>query len=174
MDKQPSEENILNDIDYRLWVMLDHLRYMICKSRRKELARYSVTPEQAQILFNIGYVSAITLDKLVEYTQHQHHSISTLINRMATKGLVNRTTIPGRGKKLYISITEKGRELLMALRRDSFTAIFSCLSIDDKHELMDLFSRLLINSYKELGKDNIPLCINEPASPAISNGNNHS
>ena len=159
MNQKPDGEILFNDIDYYLWVMLDHLRYMIFKARRKELARYDVTPEQAEILYILGYVNSITINKLVEITQHQHHSISTLINRMVNKGLVSKTKIPGKGKKLNIAITIKGQHLLEIMSRDSFGKIFECLSEEDKQEMIAYLSRLIVRSYKELGKDNIPLCI---------------
>ncbi len=161
MIQNENEKQISIDFNYQLWVMLDHLRYVIYKARRKELAKYKITPEQAQILYNLGHMNSITLNKLVEYTQHQHHSISTLINRMENKGLVTKTKIPGKGKKLYISITEKGQELLGTMCRESFTGIFTCLSVDEKQEMITSMSKLLINSYKVLGNENTPLCIND-------------
>ncbi|MBN2074276.1 MAG: MarR family transcriptional regulator [Dehalococcoidales bacterium] len=159
MDQEKNEESLLNDIDYQLWITLDHLRYMIFKTRRQELSKYNITPEQAQVLYNLGQFSSLTLNKLVEYTQHQHHSISTLINRMVKKGLVSKTKIPGKGKKLEISISEQGQEVLDTIRRDTFGTIFACLSEEDKKEMINYMSRLLISSYKELGKEITPLCI---------------
>lgn len=161
MNKTDNGVNSLDDIDYQLWVILDHLRYMIFKARRKELARYGVTPEQAQILYALGRISSLTINQMVEYTQHEHHSISTLINRMVIKGMVSKARIPGKGKKLYITITEKGQELLEKMSRDSISKVFTCLSEKEKQEILAHMSRLLISSYRAIGQERIPLCISE-------------
>ncbi len=161
MNERHNKEGTSNDVDYQLWVMLDHLRYMIFKARRKELSGYDITPEQAQLLYSLSRINSLTINQLVEYTQHRHHSISTLINRMVNKGLVCKTKIPGKGKKLDISITEEGRKLLGAMSRDSFSKIFTCLSEEEKTEMITYMSRILVSSYRELGKQDAPLCINE-------------
>jgi DNA-binding MarR family transcriptional regulator len=161
MQQKNNKENISNDIDYQLWVMLDHLRYMIFKARKIELARYNISPEQAQILYTLGRINSLTINEMVAYTQHEHHSISTLINRMAKKGLVNKVSIPGKGRRLKIVITEKGRETLGTMSRDSFGKIFACLSVEDKQEMIVHLCRLIVSSYRALGKEYTPLCIRE-------------
>ena len=161
MNQRNNKENISNDIDYQLWVMLDHLRYMIFKARKIELARYDITPEQAQILYTLGRLKALTINEMVAYTQHEHHSISTLIDRMAKKGLVNKVSVPGKGRRLSIEITEKGKEILGTTSRDSFSKIFECLSEEEKQEMVTHLCRLMVSSYRSLGKEDMPLCIRE-------------
>lgn len=156
-----NETNLTSDIDYQFWILLDHLRYMIFKARKRELARYDITPEQAQILLTLGRSDSFTIDQLVKYTQHQHHSVSTLINRMEKRGLVSKSKIPGKGRKLNIKITEKGYELLRKMTRDSFGRILTCLSEDEKKVMIDYLSRLMVSSYKVLGRDHTPLYIEE-------------
>ena len=162
MDKENDNEvNLTPDIDYQLWILLDHLRYMIFEARRRELERYDITPEQAQILLTLGRSDSFTINQLMDYTQHRHHSISTLINRMEKKELVSKVRIPGKGRKLNIKITEKGRELLRKMTRDSFGRILTCLSEGEKKEMIDYLSRSMISSYRLLGKEHTPLCIEE-------------
>jgi DNA-binding MarR family transcriptional regulator len=172
MNQTNNKENLSKDNDYQLWIMLDHLRYMIFKARKIELARYNITPEQAQILYSLGLNNLLTLNDMVEYTQHQHHSISTLINRMAKKGLVSKIKIPGKGRKLNIVITEKGREILGTISRDSFSKIFACLSEEDKQEMITHLCRLIVSSYRALGKKYTPLYIRELDTTITSVGPN--
>jgi len=156
MNRRTNEE--LNDNDYQLWIMLDHLRYMIFKARKKELARYNITPEQAHILYILHRNSdSSTINQMMDSTQRQHHSISTLINRMTAKGLVSKIKIPGKGRRLNIMITKKGQDLLRTMTRDSFGKIFSCLSEEDKQEMIAHLCRLIVSSYKALGKQYKPL-----------------
>jgi len=162
MNQRNNEENLSNDNDYQLWIMLDHLRYMIFRARKKELARYNITPEQAHILYILHRSGdSTTINEMVEYTQHQHHSISTLINRMVKRGLVSKIKIPDKGRRLNIVITKKGQELLQTITRDSFGEIFKCLSEEDKQEMMAYLCRLIVSSYKALGKKYKPLPVPE-------------
>ena len=156
-----NQANLTPDIDYQLWILLDHLRYTIFKARKRELERYDITPEQAQILLTLGRSESFTINQIVAYTQHRHHSVSTLINRMEKKELVSKIKIPGKGRKLNIKITEKGYELLRRMARDSFSRIFTCLSEGEKEVMIDHLSRLMVSSYRLLGKEHTPLCIEE-------------
>jgi len=156
MNQKTNEK--LNDNDYQLWITLDHLRYMIFRARKMELARYNITPEQAHILYILHRNGdSITINQMMESTQRQHHSISTLINRMTGKGLVSKVKIPGKGRRLNIVITKKGQDLLKTMTRDSLRRIFSCLSEEDKQEMIAHLCRLIVSSYKALGKKCKPL-----------------
>ena len=162
MNQRNNKENLSNDNDYQLWIMLDQLRYMIFRSRKMELARYNITPQQAHILYILNLSGdSTTIDEIVEYTQHQHHSISTLINRMTKKGLVNKIKILGKGRKLDIVITEKGQDLSRIMTRDSVRKIFSCFSEEDKHEIIAYLCKLTVSSYKAIGKEYKPLPVPE-------------
>jgi DNA-binding MarR family transcriptional regulator len=158
MNQRTNEENVSNDYNYQLWIMLDHLRYMIFRARKKELSRYNITPEQAHILYILHRNGdSITINQMMESTQRQHHSISTLINRMTAKGLVSKIKIPGKGRRLDIVITKEGQELIKIMTKDSLGKIFSCLSEEEKQEMIAHLCRLMVSSYKALGKKCKPL-----------------
>jgi DNA-binding MarR family transcriptional regulator len=158
MNQGTKTEGLLTDSNYQLWIMLEHLRYMIFRARKKELARSNITPEQAHILYILHCNGdRITIGQMMDSTQRQHHSISTLINRMTAKGLVNKIRIPGKGRRLNIEMTEKGQYLLETMSGDSFSKIFSCLSEEDKKVMIAQLRRLMLSSYKALGKQCKPL-----------------
>jgi len=123
-----------------------------------ELARYNITPEQAHILYILHRSGdSTTINQLMDSTQRQHHSISTLINRMTAKGLVSKTKTPAKGRRLSIVITKKGHDLLKTMTGDSFRKIFSCLTEEDKQEMLAHLCRLIVSAYKALGKEYKPL-----------------
>jgi len=160
MNQRTNEE--LNDNDYQLWITLDHLRYMIFRARKMELARYNITPEQARILYILHRSGdSITINQMMDSTQRQHHSISTLIDRMMAKGLVRKVKIPGKGRRLNIVITKKGQDLIKTMTRDSFTKIFSCLSEEDKQEMIARLCRLIVSAYQALGIEYKPLPVSD-------------
>jgi DNA-binding MarR family transcriptional regulator len=140
-----------NEISFQLWRLLYHTAFVINRSRQKELAQYGVTPEQAHVL-DILYQSNGTarIRDIVKITMRQHHSISTLVNRMALQGLVKKVRSTSDARRYNVIITEKGRALFRTITRYSITDIFSCLSERDGKELDSGLKKLMAKAYKAL------------------------
>jgi len=138
--------------DFLLWKYLDHTRYMIFRSREKELAQFGLTPEQAYVLDILHAAGgSTTINRIVESTQRQHNSISTLISRMARQGLVRKTRTR-RDKRAYrIALTAKGDALFDAIPQHSITNAFLCLTARQKNELIRYLDRLLVSAYESVG-----------------------
>lgn len=151
-------ENKNTNIDvFRLWKLLDHTKFMIGRLREMELARFGLTPEQVHvldILFQSGGTS--TINEIVELTMRQHHSISTLINRMTRQGLVNKTKNTEDKRIFKVIITEKGQTLLKKVSRDSIMDTFTSLTEEEKIELDAHLHKLLIKAYNLLEKEYKP------------------
>ncbi len=146
------DETRLVDVDFPLWRLLDHTRYMIFRLREIELARFNLTPEQAFVL-DIIHTSggSTTINRIVEMSQHKHNSISALVDRMAKQGLLkkNRTR---RDRRAYrILSTPKGEGLLEKVPRDSICRSLACLKSLEKKQLASLLTRLLLNAYDVAG-----------------------
>jgi len=143
-----------NDVSFQLWRLLYHTAFVINRSRQKELAQYGVTPEQAHVL-DILYQSRSTakIRDIVKITMHQHHSISTLVNRMAVQGLVQKVRSPNDARQYNVTITEKGKALFRTITRQSITDIFSCLSQRDSKALDNGLKKLMAKAYKALEKE---------------------
>ena len=74
--------------DYELWSALDATGFAISRVRGLELAQFGLTLEQSLHLTIIQHLGGSTTTKEIEnLTLRQHHSISTLINRMIEAGL---------------------------------------------------------------------------------------
>jgi DNA-binding MarR family transcriptional regulator len=127
---------------------------MIARSREMELARFGITPEQSHVLYILSTSGgSTTINDIVEITQRQHHSISTLINRMTKQGLVSKRKDPHDNRKYEVVITRKGQELYRRITQDSIKNNFSCLSDEAKGQLRKHLKCLLIRAYEVLGKD---------------------
>ncbi len=139
--------------DFVVWRYLDHTRYMIFRSREKELAQVGLSPEQAFVLDVLHAAGgSTTINRIVQVTQRQHNSISTLITRMARQGLVKKTRTR-RDKRAYrIVLTKKGGALFDTIPRDSIVSAFSCLSEDEKRQLLLCLERLLASAYQSTGQ----------------------
>jgi DNA-binding MarR family transcriptional regulator len=139
--------------DFALWRLMDHTRFMIARNREMELARFGLTPEQSHILNILSLKGgSTTINEIVEITMRQHHSISTLINRMTKQELVKKTKTPTDNRIFQVVITPKGEKVLQKATQDSITMAFSCLSEKDKKELQANLKCLLSKAYDMLGK----------------------
>ncbi len=142
-----------DDTDLALWRFLNHTAFVINRSRRKELARYGLTLEQAYVLDILHHNrGSATIQDIVKITLRRHHSISTLVNRMAAQGLVKKVRSASDARKYNVTITAKGRTLFRTMTRDSIKDIFSCLSAGEKEGLDKGLKKLLFKAFQALDK----------------------
>jgi MarR family transcriptional regulator, 2-MHQ and catechol-resistance regulon repressor len=158
MNQKSSENALATHLDdFRLWKLLDHTKFMVGRLREIELARFGLTPEQVHvldILFQRG--GSTTMNEIVDLTMRQHHSISTLINRMSKQGLVSKIKTPDDKRVFKVVITDKGRNLFNKVSRESIITTFEILSEEDKVDLEELLHKLLLKAYASLGKEYRP------------------
>lgn len=156
MNRNESSNNDTS-IYYSAWRRLDHARYMIFRLREKELAQVGLTPEQTQVLdiiYEAGGSSSI--NTIVQATQRQHNSMSTLITRMARQGLVRKTRTR-RDKRVYrVTLTEKGISAYLSAPKEIFDKAFSCLSNKELDELGDFLQRIYVHVYELSGIPYVP------------------
>ena len=141
------------DEDFRLWRFLDHTRYAISRSREIELASFGLTPEQVYVLDIIDVSGgATTIGTIVDMTLRQHNTVSTLVDRMAKRGLIKKKRSETDQRQYEIAMTKSGRELFGKLTIKSIEAVFSALTKEEKRELSSTLSRLLSRAYEVSGK----------------------
>jgi len=151
-----------SDINFSLWRILNHTGFVIARSRKKELAQYGLTPEQAHILDILHHSGGtVTIQGIVDITMRQHHSISTLVDRMSKQGLVKKVKNASDARQYDVMITKKGQELFGGTTRKSITDIFSALSAREKKELEKGLKKLRARAYKLLGKKYQPNVLSE-------------
>ncbi len=154
MEEKGRWSGISGDPAFTLWRILDHARFMIARSREKELSAYGLTPEQSHVLdVLMESGGSTTINQLVQITQRQHHSISTLIDRMTKQGLVSKSKGGSDKRRYEVAITTKGRELARRMSRHSIEEIFSCLSPEEMTEMRDGLRRLTRRAYDVLHLD---------------------
>ena len=89
MSEQYTDINNMTDTD--LWCLLVRTWYAISRLRELELAQFGLTIEQSSILKIIYVRGGRSTAKELEYlTMRRQHSISTLINRMHKRGLIDK------------------------------------------------------------------------------------
>jgi MarR family transcriptional regulator, organic hydroperoxide resistance regulator len=144
--------------NFGLWKLLDHTRFMIFRSSELELAQFGLTPEQAYVLEILNQnAGETTINNIVEVTQRQHHTISTLIKRMDKQGLVEKNKRLVDSRKYDVVATRKAKHLTNKITAKSVDEIFGCLDDDEKVKLRTHLNSLLIKAYDILGKKFVPI-----------------
>jgi DNA-binding MarR family transcriptional regulator len=133
-NRQENDENGLSG--YRIWMYLNTVRFTISRLRELELARFDITVEQSSILkVLVDRGMSATSRDLENATLRQHHTISTIINRMMKLGLVDREKRPGE-KNYRIFITEHGKIILSQMTTTAIDVTFCALNKKEKQSLV--------------------------------------
>jgi len=143
--------------DFELWMLLNRTRNSLYRVRELELAQFGLTVEQSAVLYVLinrgGSVSAGTI---AEITMRQHHSVSTLVNRMTMMKLVNKRKT-SESKKFEIVITEYGEELYRRIPVHSLEMLFANLNETEVKQLFIILKVLLEKARDLLGfSGNLP------------------
>jgi DNA-binding MarR family transcriptional regulator len=159
-ENSPGLPALNTELDYNnsfdIWVLLDRTHFAVARSRLLELAQYHLTKEQAQILHEILlFGGSASMTQIASFTMRQHHSVSTLVNRMVKAGLVKKIKAPNnRGFK--VTITKKGHDRYQQVTRKSIEMIFSSLSTADKRKLAVSLNQVQNKARALLGLDRSP------------------
>jgi DNA-binding MarR family transcriptional regulator len=136
---------------FELWLYLNRTRNTIYRLRELELAQFDLTVEQAAILYLLVSRGGITTAKTIEdNTMRQHHSISTLINRMIKMDLVAKRKNP-ESKKNEILITKYGEDLYKKIPGHSIEMLFYSLKVKEIELLFNYLDVLLEKARALLG-----------------------
>lgn len=143
------------DMDY-LWVMLHQSRDAIFKVREKELKKYNISTTKAAVLFNIqaiGYNA--TPSGVARCLLRESHSVSTILSRMEKQGLVKKVNDLDRKNMVRVYLTDKGKEVYhKAAKRESICEIMSCLSDEERQQLISSLKKLRNKALAHLGIEN--------------------
>ncbi|MCK9356689.1 MAG: MarR family winged helix-turn-helix transcriptional regulator [Dehalococcoidia bacterium] len=140
-----------DDRDQELWLLLEQTRNAIYKARSLELEQYGVSPVQAGTMFVIYAMGGKTRPAdIARWLVREPHSISGLLSRMETDGLLKREPDPDRRNAVSISLTEYGRDIcLKTFQRESVKQILSCLGEDERKQLLSSLIHLRDRALKD-------------------------
>lgn len=138
--------------DY-VWVMLHQARDVIFKVRERELKKYGISSRKAAVLFNIeaiGYKS--TPSEIARHLLRESHSVSSILDRMEKQGLVKKVKDLDRKNMVRVYLTDKGQKVYdKAAKRESICEIISCLSDEERRQLISSLKKLRNKALKQLG-----------------------
>jgi DNA-binding MarR family transcriptional regulator len=95
----------------------------------------------------------MTPSEIAQWTQTERHNITTLIERMKRDGLIRTQRNPGDRRFVNVSLTDKGREVLMQampVAREIVDQVMSSISEDDALLLEKSLRALRQNAHQSL------------------------
>ncbi len=142
-----------SDIDFQLWMELDHARSALSRARELELAQFDLTLEQAGVLYTLLEKGGSTANtEIADEMIRQYNSVTTLVNRMEKLGLVKKEKTSS-NRKYIVSITEKGRNMYQRATDKSIHMGFSDLSPEEKNQLFSFLTQVVKKTRNILGMD---------------------
>ncbi len=137
---------------HRVLALLDQSTYGVLRVRARELARAGISPVEATVLFALANSEKQTTPaEISRWTLRESHSVSRLLHRMSSKGLVTRSNDLDRSNLVRVAMTAKGREAYdYSVKQESVPNPFSRLSPQEREQLDGLLRKLLQASLAEL------------------------
>ena len=132
--------------------LLNQTTETIFRARQKELQQYDVSTSQGAVLFITKTLGEkATISEISRWLLRKPHTISEMIVRMERKGLVKKSKAPNLKTTVKVELTPKGIELYQkSKKRQSFQNILSCLSTDERQQMILYLQRLRDSAIEEL------------------------
>jgi DNA-binding MarR family transcriptional regulator len=138
-----------------LYLLFARARYLTFRAREKELQRFGLTPEQAQVLFIIQNITEkATPAEISRYILRQPHSVSAIVDRMVKKGFVTKIKDLERKNMVRVAVTEKGMKAYeLTKKRASIRHILGVLDEKQREDLRKYLDIIMTKAREELGMD---------------------
>ncbi len=135
------------------WVTLVQVKDEISKLRQKEIKSYNISPAQTGVLATL-YASqeSLTPADISRSLIRSPSSITIILNRMAGKGLITKTSDKYKKNLVRVSLTPLGHQLYsQILKNMCIPRIMSNLSDQQCQQLKIALDILLDRALEELG-----------------------
>jgi DNA-binding MarR family transcriptional regulator len=110
-----------------------------------ELAGLELSPHEARALRTIGHHGPTRLGVVAEHLRIAPRSATDVVDRLESRGLVERAADPSDRRAMTVSLTPRGAEVLArtdALRREGAAEFFGALTPAQRHTLSSLLAKL--------------------------------
>jgi MarR family transcriptional regulator, organic hydroperoxide resistance regulator len=149
------------DLERRLIVLLRNTSDIVVKARNRELRKNGISLEEWGVLSVVNSIAENncqqTPAEISRWLFREHHSVTTLLNRMAKKGLIKTTKDLERKNLVRVTLTDKGEKIFQAgTKANVHERIVSGLSVEEQKQLVRFLYTLRAEAQKELGIENTP------------------
>ncbi len=145
---------------FSLFVLIAQTKDAILRARNPEYERFGISNERRALLWIIqSYGGEATPADIARRIFREIQSITEMLKRMESDGLVARHTGSGRSKTV-VTLTDKGRETLrQSLRNPVDSRIFSVLDVQERDQLAAALTKLRSQALAELGVTDVELSV---------------
>ena len=118
MNGQPRSDSTATDEAREIVGLFRSLRRHLVRGSRAELARSGLTAAQVSVISLLGTNNSMTLGDLSRELELSHSTVSGIVDRLESKGIVNRKTSPDDRRYVRISLTDNVASQAPALSDD--------------------------------------------------------
>lgn len=141
---------------FRRWVLYTHAYTLYTKRVEREVgARWGLSVPQILTLYFLNWATEpVTPSALAAYLTQEAQSVTSLLQRMQSAGLINRRPNPADHRSIEIAITAQGQEILQECSEETFAVVldfFSPLSEERQMVFEDMCRELRDHSAPLLG-----------------------
>jgi len=136
-----------------LYHLFARSRYLTFRAREKELQRYDLSPERAQVLFLVQALgNKATPAEIARLLVRRPHTVSAMVERMAKEGLVKKVKDLERKNLVRVVLTDKGRKAYsLTVKRGPIHRILGVLNEQEQEQFKQYLERIMLKAQKELG-----------------------
>lgn len=105
----------------------------------------NLTPSQARVIFTIGNTDGMTCKDIGDITLITKGTLTGVVDRLEEKGLVERWSVEGDGRKTIVALTKKGEKVYASefpRHVDFLKEKFGKLGARDRKQAITLLARI--------------------------------
>lgn len=139
--------------NYYLWVLLSQVWDAISKARERELQTQNISERHAALLFIIQLIGPKATPAIVSrWLFREPHTISEILDRMESQGLVKKVKDLDRKNQVRIVVTAKGKKYYKtSLAPQNIPDILSILTEEERKSFLAILIKLRKAAIKRLG-----------------------
>jgi DNA-binding MarR family transcriptional regulator len=132
------------DLEHTVWILMSQTKDTMLRVRDSDLSNRGLTAVEAGALHVIHVIGDKATPATISKSMlRQHHSVTALLKRMETKGLIKRIKSTNRKNTWQISLTEKGKKAYKNSNvGDSLYEMMSVLTDAEKNQLKETLTKL--------------------------------
>ena len=142
------------DQDFNLWILLAQTRALLFSAGEEELSKWGISLMQGWTIFTIKAIGErATPAEIARWLGREPHTVSSLLSRMVSQGLVKKEKSLDKKNLVRIKLTDKGEQLYHeAIGMKPMHEIISVLNGEERQQLKVLLGKLRDRAQQSLGR----------------------
>ncbi len=129
----------------RTWLHMNHVSYKVQRRLLRHLEDYNLTLAQFGVLAQLQAFPDISQQRLADWLFVTKGNVVGLLNRLESRGLVERRPDPEDGRSHVVSLTKQGAALAAQVVPEHEELVAECMGLiapEDQRTLHQLLNRL--------------------------------